>query len=137
MHVGDYNEALEVAALSLIPKDGGGYTPFIQLRNWSNMEITSVSFVIEGFDINDALLYMGNNHAYVFGKYLQELAPGWLTDSVGFYYEHAGNFDGIERVRVSVTDYTTSSGVQWHISLTDRIWWEYATPEFLAAHPQS
>ncbi len=137
VHVGDYNEALEVAALSLIPKDGGGYTPFIQLRNWSNMEITSVSFVIEGFDINDALLYMGNNHAYVFGKYLQELAPGWLTDSLGFYYEHAGNFNGIERVRVSVTDYTTSSGVQWHISLTDRIWWEYSTPEFLAAHPQS
>jgi hypothetical protein len=135
VHVGNYNKALDVAALSLIPRDGGGYTPFIQLKNWSNMNITSVSFAIQGFDINNALLYMGNNHAYVYGQYLQELAPGWLTESVGFYYEYPGNYDGLEKVRVAITDYTTDSGVEWHISLTDRVWAEYSTPEFQAINP--
>jgi len=135
VHIGDYNKALDVALLSLVPKDGGGYTPFLQFRNWSNMEITSVSFIIQGFDINNSMLYMGSNHAYVYGKYLQELAPGWQTESVGFYYDNPGNFTGIERVRVAITDYITSSGVEWHISLTDRIWTEFSTPEFITANP--
>ena len=135
VHIGDYNKALDVAMLSLVPKDGGGYTPFIQLKNWSNMEIASVDFVIQGFDINNSLLYMGSSHAYVYGKYLQELAPGWQTESIGFYYDNPGNYAGIEKVRVAVTDYTTSSGVEWHISLTARIWTEYTTPEFVAANP--
>ncbi len=135
VHVGDYNKALDVAMLSLIPMNGGGYTPFIQLKNWSNMEITSINFVIQGFDIYNSLLYMGSNHAYVYGEYLQELAPGWQTESVGFRYAAPGNYTGIERVRVAITDYTTSTGVEWHVSLTDRIWKEYSTPEFLTANP--
>ncbi len=135
VHVGDYNKALEVASLSLIPKDGGGYTPFIQLKNWSNMIITSVSFVIQGFDINNSMLYMGNNHAYVYGNYLNELAPGWLTQSIGFYYQYPGNYSGIEKVRVAITDYSTDSGVEWHVSLTDREWKEYTTQEFQIMNP--
>ncbi len=135
VHIGDYNKALDIPLLSLVPRDGGGYTPFLQLRNLSNMEITSVNFIIQGFDINNSLLYMGNNHAYVYGKYLQELAPGWQTESIGFYYDHPGNYAGIERVHVAITDYTTSSGVEWHIPLTDRVWAEYSTPEFVIANP--
>lgn len=135
VHVGNYNKALDVAALSLIPRDGGGYTPFIQFRNWSNMNITSVNFVIQGYDINNALLYMGSNHAYVYGQYLNDLAPGWVTESTGFYYEYPGNYEGLEKVRVAITDYTTDSGVEWHISLTDRDWVEYSTPEFQAINP--
>ncbi len=135
VHVGDYNEALDVAVLSLIPREGGGYTPFIQLKNWSNMHITSVSFVIQGIDINNNLLYMGNNHAYVYGQYLQELAPGWTTESIGFHYDYPGNYSGIEKVRVAITDYTTKNGVEWHISLSDRVWAEYPTPEFQAVNP--
>jgi uncharacterized protein YjdB len=135
VHVGNYNKALDVAALSLIPRDGGGYTPFIQLKNWSNMNITSVNFIIQGFDINNALLYMGNSHAYVYGQYLQDLAPGWVTESVGFYYENPGNYTGMEKVRVAITDYTTDSGVEWHISLSDRVWEEYSTPEYQAMNP--
>ncbi len=135
VHVGNYNKALDVAALSLVPRDGGGYTPFIQFKNWSNMNITSVNFIIQGFDINNALLYMGNNHAYVYGQYLQNLAPGWVTNSVGFYYEYPGNYTGMEKVRVAITDYTTDSGVEWHISLTDRVWAEYSTPDFQAMNP--
>ncbi len=135
VHIGDYNKALEVASLSLVPKNGGGYTPFIQLKNWSNMEIASVNFIIQGYDINNGLLFMGNNHAYVYGKYLRELAPGHTTESIGFHYEYAGNYDGIERVRVAITDYKTSGGVEWHISLTDRVWKEYSTPEFQVLNP--
>ena len=130
VHVGDYNKALDVVMLSLVPKDGGGYTPFIQIKNWSNMEITGINFAIQGFDINNVMLYMGSNQAYVYGKYIRKLAPGWQTESVGFFYENPGNYTGIERVRVAITDYTTSSGVEWHISLTDRVWTEYSTPEF-------
>lgn len=130
VHIGDYNKALEITDLSLIPRNGGGYTPFIQFKNWSNMTITSVNFVIQGYDINNGLLYMGNNHAYVYGQYLQELAPGWTTESTGFYYEYPGNYNGIEKVRVAITDYTTDNGVQWHISLADRIWEEHSTPGF-------
>jgi uncharacterized protein YjdB len=135
VHVGNYNKALDVAALSLVPRSGGGYTPFIQFKNWSNMNITSVNFVIQGFDINNALLYMGNNHAYVYGQYLEDLAPGWVTESTGFYYEYPGNYAGMEKVRVAITDYTTDNGVEWHISLTDRAWAEFSTPEFQALNP--
>ncbi len=137
VHIGDYNKALETVMLSLVPKSGGGYTPFIQFKNWSNMEITSVNFIIQGYDINNNLLYMGSNHAYVYGEYLNELAPGWQTESIGFYYENPGNYTGIEKIRVAITDYTTSSDVQWHISLTDRSWKEYVTPEFAALHPST
>lgn len=135
VHVGNYNKALDVGALSLVPRDGGGYTPFIQFKNWSNMNITSVKFAVQGYDINNALLYMGNNHAYVYGQYLKDLAPGWVTESVGFYYEYPGNYTSMEKVRVAITDYTTDSGVEWHISLTDRVWAEYSTPEFKAINP--
>ncbi len=135
VHVGDYNKALEAVALSLIPRDGGGYTPFIQFKNWSNMNITGIKFTIQGFDINNSLLYMGSSHAYVYGEYLDELAPGWVTQSIGFYYENPGNYTGIEKVRVAITDYTTDIGVEWHISLTDRLWEEYFTPEFQLMNP--
>lgn len=135
VHVGDYNKAAEIVQLSLVPNAEGSYTPFIQIKNWSNMELETIDFTIQGFDINDALLYMGHDHAYVFGEYSLNLAPGEVTSSQGFYYEYAGNFTGIEHVKAAITGYTTAGGVQWHIPIADRSWLDYWTANFLAAHP--
>ena len=135
VHVGDYNKAVEIVQLSLIPNAEGSYTPFIQIKNWSNMEMDTIDFSIQGMDINDALLTMGHNHAYVFGQYRTDLAPGAVTSSKGFYYQYAGNFTGIEHVKVAITGYTTTDGVQWHIAIADRDWLDYKTADFLAAHP--
>jgi uncharacterized protein YjdB len=136
VHVGDYNKAVEIVQLSLVPNAEGSYTPFIQIKNWSNMKMDTIDFSIQGLDINDTLLTMGHNHAYVFGEYRTDLAPGAVTSSKGFYYPYAGDFTGIEHVKVAITGYTTTDGVQWHIAISDRDWLEYKTADFLAAHPE-
>lgn len=136
VHVGDYDKALDIVALILVPQTGGGYKPFFQIRNLSNMEITHVSFMIKGYGLDGYALYMGSGHPYVYGEYVDTLSPGQFSEESGFYYATPGNYDGIERVEVAIRSYTTSDGVEWDVFLTDSSWWAYSTPEYIANHPE-
>ncbi len=136
VHVGDYDKALDIVALVLVPQPGGGYKPFFQIRNLSNMEITHVNLMIKGYGLDGFSLYMGSGHPYVYGEYAGTLSPGQFSEDSGFYYEIPGNYDGIERVEVAIRSYTTSDGVEWDVFLTDSSWWAYSTPAYIANHPE-
>lgn len=103
--IGSLRNAIKVVKLSV--RNG---KPYITLKNNSNLEITQIRYKINGFSQFGIPVKMSRYSDTLDGTYDLPLAPGESTEHGQFYFIHKTNFEGLAKLSLAITGYSTSTG---------------------------
>ncbi len=121
--VGSLRHAVTVTEVSI--RDG---KPYLTVKNQSDMNITQVRFLMQGYDLSLQPIVMSTiGDAYVLeGSYNMALAPGESSRHGRFTFYNASDFDGLAELCFCITGWSTDTGfydrngkLQKNYTLTD------------------
>lgn len=105
VNVGSLRHAVKVESIEI--RDG---EPYIVLKNHSDMDITSVSYIITGTDEQNNVIRMSTRSDTLYGTYSHTLAPGESTRHGRFSFQHEAKYTNLQNVSIAITGWETDTG---------------------------
>lgn len=119
--VGSLSRAVTVYAVEIRNDE-----PYFVLRNDSNMNITSVSFMVTATDEFDNAITLSTTHgATLYGGYDYSLAPGERSSYRGLSFYHRARFSNLQSLSVVVNGWTSDTGYYGH---DGALYYDYTVP---------